>query len=207
MAAVMGRTEISIKKTGSATSVPKTPIAKLMYYFDCICTCVEANSDAQMRRLRAYNTNYASLSKDEEAKLLILCLALSPDKLIGSILFPVNDNELDGFTNQFYELSTVSTRLVVAQSLLIGGQQRKVRKIMMFKKSWIENNYLDPFRSIERNRTTRALPSSQPRAVRQIIIVQRSSPPKPVARQQTRGLPANPPPSTRRQDSGCCNIL
>ena len=168
MAAVMGRTEISIKKTGSATSVPNTPIAKLMYYFDCVCTCVEADSDAEMRRLRAYKTNYASLSNDEEAKLLILCLALSPDKLIGTILFPADDDDLDGYSNEFYELSAVSTRLVVADSLLIGGQQKKIRKIMMFKKSWIENNYLNPLRSFqERSSRARALPSPSRRPARQ----------------------------------------
>ena len=133
MAAVLGKTEIQIKKTGIATTIPDNPIAKLMYYLDCICTCVKADDDSSIRRLRNYKNNYSSLSDEEEAKLLILCLALSPDKLIGTILFPNED--LDGFRNEFFELSSVSTKLVVAESLLIGGQQKRVQKIMMFKKS------------------------------------------------------------------------
>lgn len=160
MAAVMGRTEISIKKTGSATTVPNDPIAKLMYYFNCVCTCVDIGNDSELNRLRAYKDGYAYLSNEEKAKLLTLCLALSPDKLMGAIFFPAPDDALDGYANEFYELSAVSTRLVVAESLLVGGQQKKVRSIMMFKKSWIENNYLNPLRSIssgEDNR--RALPS------------------------------------------------
>ena len=156
MAAVFGRTQIQVKKTGTACTVPDNPVAKLMYYFNCVCTCVEADEDSTIRRLRNYN-NYSSLSNEEEAQLLILCLALSPDKLIGSIFFPVEDVDLDGYSNEFLELSAVSTRLVVADSLLIGGQQKRVKKIMMFKKSWIENYFLDPLRSFER-RSRPALP-------------------------------------------------
>jgi hypothetical protein len=160
MAAVLGKTEIQIKKTGTATTIPDNPIAKLMYYLDCICNCVEADDDSSIRRLRNYKNNSTSLSNEEEAKLLILCLTLSPDKLIGTILFPNED--LDGFNNEFYELSAVSTKLVVAESLLIGGQQKRVQKIMMFKKAWIEKFYLNPLRSFQsRQRAIRSPPRRQ----------------------------------------------
>ena len=163
MAAVIGSTQIHLKKTGSATTVPDNPIAKLMYYFNCICHCVEADDDNTTRRLGDYK-NYYALSSEEEAQLLILCLALSPDKLIGSILFPASDDEdFNGRCNEFFELSAVSTRLLVSESLLVGGQQKKVRKIMKFKKSWIESYYLNPLRSIERghrpSNSRAALPS------------------------------------------------
>ena len=160
MAAVFGRTEVQLKKTGGPTTIPNSPRAKLMYYFDCVCYCVEAESDASNRRLRNYKENYSCLSKEEEAKLLVLCLALSPDKLIGSLFFPAEDSAFDK-TNQFLELSAVSTKLVVAESILIGGQQKRVHTIMMFKKSWIEYYYLDPMRSIVEG-SRRSLPSSQP---------------------------------------------
>ena len=160
MAAVMGRTEIGIKKTGQTCTVPNNPKAKLMYYFNCICSCVDADNDSTIRRLRDYN-NYWSLTNEEEAQLLILCLALSPDKLIGTILFPAQD--LDGTSNEFFEVSAVSTKLVVAESLLIGGQQKRVHTIMMFKKSWIEKNYIQPLQSYDRGRRA-ALPSPRPPA-------------------------------------------
>ena len=162
MAAVLGRTEIHLKKTGSSTTVPDNPIAKLMYYFDCVSSCVEADNDSNIRRLRDY-TNYHRLSNEEKGQLLILCLALSPDNLIGAIFFPAKDEEdFDGCSNEFYELSTVSTKLVVAESLLIGGQQKQVRKIMMFKKSWIEKNYINPLLSFQRSQRP-SLPSPPPR--------------------------------------------
>lgn len=189
MAAIIGRTQIQVKKTGSTTTVPNTPIARLMYYFDCISSCVEADGDYMIRRLRNYQGNYLSLSNEEEAKLLILCLALSPDKLIGTILFQAEDLDRG---NEFFEVSAVSTKLVVAQSLLIGGQQQRVQKIMMFKKSWIERYYLDPLLSFER--AQRALPSRSARpmppnsSTRQLPIQSR-----PLPSQSVRPEPPNPP--------------
>ena len=150
---------MEIKKTGVSCTVPDNPKAKLMYYFNCVCSCVEPGNDSTIRRLRDYD-NYWSLSNEEEAQLVILCLALSPDKLLGSVFFPAED--LDS-ANEFYKVSAVSTRMVVAESLLIGGQQKKVQSIMMFKKSWIEYYYINPLMSIERDSSSRrALPSSRP---------------------------------------------
>jgi hypothetical protein len=179
MAAVIGSTQIHVKKIGSSTTVPDNPIAKLMYYFNCVCYCIEADDDYTTRRLRDYN-NYSSLSSQEEAQLLILCLALSPDKLIGSIFLPASDDEdFDGMSGRFYELSAVSTRVLVSESIMVGGQQKRVRKIMKFKKSWVETYYINALRAIERGETSRpALPS----------------PPRP-----------RPPPQRRNNDS--CTIL
>ena len=145
MAAFMGRTEIEVKKIGVTVTVPDHPIAKLMYYFSCVCSCVEAEHDATINRLKDYK-NYRSLTPEEESQLLILCLALTPDNLIGNIFFPNED--LEDCSNEFFELKTVNTRLIVAESLLIGGQQKKVHKIMMFIKKWIEKNYINPMLSI-----------------------------------------------------------
>ena len=160
MAAVLGKTEIRIKNTTTPTTIPDTPVAKLMYYLNSVCACVDADDDSGIHRLRDYK-NYLRLSNEEEAKLLTLCLALSPDKLIGTVFFPNED--IDNFSNAFYELSAVSTKLVVAESLLIGGQQRRVHKIMMFKMSWIESYYLNPLRSYQnRRRAIRSPPQRQP---------------------------------------------
>ena len=190
MAAVMGRTEIQIKKTGQSTTVPNHPTAKLMYYLNCISSCVDASDDPTLRRLTDYR-NYTALSSEEEGHLFILCLALSPEKLVGSILFPADD--CGGTTNQFFELKAVSTKLVVAESLLIGGQQRRVQKIMMFQKCWIERNYFNPMLSFQRGQRP-ALPSS---STRRAVSYrgQRSTAHTPLLRQQ------------RKADDSCCIIL
>ena len=210
MAAVIGSTQIQVKKTGLTCTVPDNPIAKLMYYFNCVCSCVEADNDYTTRRLRNYN-NYSSLSSQEEAQLLILCLALSPDKLIGSIFLPAGDDEdLGGCCNEFYEVSAISTRVLVSQSLLVGGQQKKVQKIMKFKKSWIEKYFINPLRSIERGQL-RPAASSRP-------ALPRPAPrpnPAPLLRPAPRPTPAplpspprrRPPPRAQRRNNSSCTIL
>ena len=194
----LGITQVQIKKFGATITVPNNPKAKLMYYFDCICSCVEPGNDSTFRRLRNYN--YSQLSNKEEVQLLILCLALSPDKLLGSVIFPAKD--LDS-ANEFFEVSAVSTKLVIAESLLIGGEQKKVKKIMMFKKCWIENNYLNPLKSYERG-SKRALPStsSQPAPRSQPALRSQLAPrsqPAPRSQQAPRSQPL---PCTRPAPHG-----
>ena len=160
MAAMLGRTEIGIKKFGTTVTVPNSPIAKMSYYFNCVCTCIEADEDYEIRRLKNYH-NYSSLTDEEEAKLFVMCLALSPDKLIGAIFIPSED--IDS-SNEFFELSAVSTRMVVTDSLMVGGQRKRVRKIMMFKKAWLERNYLEPMKEYaERGSRRRAIRAPPPR--------------------------------------------
>ena len=145
MAAFLGKTEIRVKKTGEKCTVPNNDIAKLMYYFDCVCICIEGDSTPTLRRLRDFN-NYESLTINERAQLLAICLTISPDKLIGSVFFPSED--IEGSTNTFLQLSEVSTKFVVAESFVVGGQSKKVKKIMLFKMRWIESNFIEPLCSI-----------------------------------------------------------
>ena len=148
MAAMMGRVQISVKHTSSPTTVPNDPIAKLMYYFSCVASCVELE-DSDFDCLRDYK-NYTRLTSDEKAKLLALCFVLSPDKLIGTIFHPSSD--CGSSSNKFLELTSVKTNLLVTDSLVVGGHSKKIRSIMLFEKSWMERNYYEPFRSFERSR-------------------------------------------------------
>ena len=144
---MMQRMQVQFKETGTTCTVPSDPIAKLMYYFNCVCACVEPEDDYTIRRLKDYQ-NYHRLTSEEEAKLIAICLALSPDKLIGSIFHPKDD--CGSSSNTFVEVSAVKTSLLVSESLLVGGQQRKIQKIMFFEKRWIESNYIEPLKQIQR---------------------------------------------------------
>ena len=176
MAAVLGRTQVQIRETGTTVSVPSDPIARLMYYFNCICACVEPDEDYTIRRLKDYR-NYHRLTSDEQAQLIALCLSLSPDKLMGTIFHPVESCGTS--SNKFVELSAVKTNLVVTDSFLIGGQQKRIQSIMFLEKSWLDNNYIEPLKQIQRR-----LNPPPPR---------RRSPPPPRRR--------SPPP--RRRDDSC----
>ena len=161
MAAHMQRLQVNVKDTTVSTTVPNDPIARLMYYFDCVCSCVEPDSSATIRRLRDY-ANYHRLTSEEKAQLLVMCLALSPDKLMETIFHPTDD--CGEYNNKFLELSATKTDVLVSDSLLVGGQRKKIQKIMLFQKSWVENNYIEPMRSIQRSSQPppRALPRPPP---------------------------------------------
>ena len=133
-------------------------------------------------------------------------MALSPDKLIGNVLFPARDNDIES-NNEFLEINAVSTKLVVAQSLLVGGQQRRVRKIMLFKKRWIENNYIKPLRSITEGRAltspqrSNSPPQRRPSPPRQRRVSpppqRRPSPPPQRRPSPPRQRRVSPPPQRR----------
>ena len=144
----MQRVQVHVKPTGVSASVPNDPIAKLMYYFNCVCACIEPDSSDTIRRLRDFE-NYHRLTSDERAQLLVMCRALSPDKLIGTI-FHLTEY-CGGSSNKFLELSAIKTDVVVTDSLLVGGQRKKIQKIMIFLKSWTEDYYNEPLRSIQRS--------------------------------------------------------
>ncbi|KAK3087999.1 hypothetical protein FSP39_013274 [Pinctada imbricata] len=148
MAFALGNTRLNVKKTGVTTSVPNNPKAKLMYYLSCICTALELDtSDSrEIRKLRDYK-NYWALSDDEVTQLLLLCVAISPDKLMNKVLFQ-SDAMCGDSTNEFYEITAVQNRMVVARSIVIGGQTKRVNKIMTFKMVWLRNNYLEPMQEL-----------------------------------------------------------
>ena len=52
MAAVLGRTEIGVRKTGQSVTIPNDPKAKLMYYLDCICVVLDMRDQEGLVRLR-----------------------------------------------------------------------------------------------------------------------------------------------------------
>ena len=221
MAALLERQQIGIKKTGGTVTIPNSPVAKMMYYFDCVCHCVDTGKSFALRRLRGYQ-NYASLTEADITSLLTLCLALSPDKLINKVFF--ENDKIEG-RNKFFEISSISTKLVVSQSLLIGGQQQRVHKIMMFKKEWIELFYIQPIREVLQRRplALTAPPAQQnrpPPATSRVIVIRQNTPlnAAPVA-QQSRPppppyTPASKPPAQQNNSNQrrpvvihCCTIL
>lgn len=143
MAIVAHQAEIGIKGVGSTVHVPDNPRAKLMFYLKCMCDVLDLD-DPNINRLTDYG-NYWRLDDEEEAKLLILCLMLSPDVLNGKCIFLDEDGDMCGNSaNAFFELSAVQNRLVVTENILIGNQQRHVKTIMFYKASFITDKYLTP---------------------------------------------------------------
>jgi len=143
--AMFNQTNFDVRAFGKTVSIPDTPIAKIMYYIECVCTVIDYN-DRDIQRYRNYS-NWANMSDEEDRLIFILALALSPDELENKAFF--NKPELcPGANNQFYEIGQVRNQFLVVQSIIIGGRQRQVKKIMAYKQAWITNNYYEPMRAL-----------------------------------------------------------
>lgn len=135
------RNRYGLKQTSTSAEVPDNDIARLMYYFNCVCSAIQYN-DNDVNRYRNYR-NWSSLSYGERRTLLILCLAFSPDEFDNKVFFH-SDNLCGNSGNKFYELSEISNRVLAVQSIIIAGQTHRVARIMTYKMSWMQNNYYGP---------------------------------------------------------------
>ena len=81
------------------------------------------------------------MSNEQKRRLLVLCLLFSPDTLDDKCFF--QSENIDS-SNEFYELGQVQTSLAAVSNILIGGVNRKVRRIMIYKRNWMLRNYLMP---------------------------------------------------------------
>ena len=195
-----GSSELDIRRTGKSVSVPETPKARLMHYMDCVANVLTLGNQ-NMKKLTDY-TNYHRLSEEETDALLVLVVLFSPDELIGKVFFPSDELCRKDKGNEFYELKQVSKMFAVTNSIVIGGERKRVMKIMTFKMIWIEEYYLRPLVSFHDR----------------IARIGRGLPGKPPERQQK---PQQPPRSVvymvaspetvhvnqRSNRSSCCTIM
>jgi hypothetical protein len=143
--AMLQSTNFDVTPFGKTVTIPDADIARIMYYIDCVCAVVEYN-DSDIRRYRNYS-NWANMSDREDRLIFILALALSPDELEDKVFF--NSPQLCGNSNnQFYEIGQVKNHLIVVRSIVIGGQQRQVKKIMAYKATWLQTFYITPMRNL-----------------------------------------------------------
>ena len=177
-----------MKDITRSVTIPGNSKAKLMYYLSCVKTVFQLD-DSTLQRLTDYH-NYHLLTDPETDALLAMVILFSPDELLGKVFF--HDEDCGGWTNQFFELSAVSHMLAVTDNVLIGGERKRVAKVMFFKRSWLNDNYVTPLKSFEGRlqRMARGLPGRAP---------------TPRAAPTPRPSPA--PLPSRRDSDGCCHIL
>ena len=162
MAAIIAGERVGVKEIGTFTSVADDPRAKIMYYLSCVFAVIGRDGlPDELLRLSRYQ-NYRSLAQQDSIKLLVLAKELSPDMLLDKVFF-ANSALCGNSSNEFFEVSVVSTTMVVASSIMVGGRECRVRKIMAFKDTWLVNNYINPILQLiamVQRPQQRALPSS-----------------------------------------------
>ena len=70
------------------------------------------------------------------------------------MFFP-SDQLCGNFANEFYEISRVRHMFAVARNIVVGGERKRVVKIMTFKQSWIYTNFINPLKEIQESRRKR----------------------------------------------------
>ena len=163
MAAIIAGERVGVKEIGITVSIADDPRAKLMYYLSCVFTVIGRDGlPDELLRLSRYQ-NYRSLAQQDSIKLLVLAKELSPDMLLDKVFF-ANSALCGNSSNEFFEVSVVSTTMVVASSIMVGGRQCRVRKIMAFKDTWLVKNYINPILQLiaqVQHSQHRALPSTR----------------------------------------------
>jgi hypothetical protein len=133
---------LDIKNTGSTVYVPNNNLAKLMYYIKCATSVIQYDLDDRIINYK----NYKLLSAEEEKLVVDLAKILEPDFLIQYNIFLVGDNYLtaEAADNEFFEVTNNQFGLHVSSEIMVAGVARKVNKIMVCRKCWIQENYYDP---------------------------------------------------------------
>jgi hypothetical protein len=92
MAAVIGlqRETTEVSEVGRDVDVAVDPIAHLMYYLNCVYSCVPTLDMIPTKLRRHYN--YRSLTNEERTQVVILAAILSPDMLMNKLFFEVDED-------------------------------------------------------------------------------------------------------------------
>lgn len=143
--ALFQNTNYDVKMFGQTVNVPDAPVAKIMYYLDCVCTAIDYD-DNDIQRYRNYS-NWMNMSDEEDKLIFVLAAALSPDELEDRVFFE-NATLCPTTSNQFYEIGQVRNQVLVVQSIVIGGRSRQVKKMMAYTSGWMQRNYHQPMRAL-----------------------------------------------------------
>ena len=136
------QTQLGMREIGQRVTIPSDPTAHLAYYLKCMTSLLGDELHTNIERLTDY-ANYRRLDDSDIDALIVLCIALSPDKLNGKCMFQ-NDEMCQSDSNKFFELTAVQSTLAVAQEVMVAGRSTTVRKIMTYKMCWIEEHFLQP---------------------------------------------------------------
>lgn len=154
MSATLAMKNVKVKAYANPTTIPDDPIGKLMYYLNCVSEVVECENS----RLTDYQ-NYKELTKEESEKVYKLAKEFPPSKFINAGIFILDQKLLFEFTNHFYEITDETIGFHASREIIIGGQVRKVVKLMACNHNWLSSYYFIPMQQIENAKRNRSYQS------------------------------------------------
>ncbi len=134
---------------GVSTVIPDDDVARLMYYLNCVTLSV--GLDILQDDLVQFK-NYRQLSPARIAAVFKTAIELSPDELLGQLIFRDDKGELvsGSSTNAFISISAACNVVSLNRDIIVAGKVQKVSKVMFFKSSWLKFFYTDPIERIAR---------------------------------------------------------
>jgi hypothetical protein len=140
--AFFGGHNLSVHETSSPATVPDNPIAKLMFYLNCINSITNLNLS---RRLTNY-ANWRSVSQQDLAEIFAACVVLDPKTLAdkGILMWDREGRICRPGENRFFSITDREVRGFIDPEVIIGGQRTTITQIMAFGEVWIRSNYLLP---------------------------------------------------------------
>ena len=154
---VAQKKELTIKDTTVKTDIPQNATAKLLYYLycvNCIIKLVELNIDEVDYTFVSMVTDYKNClpftkTNQEKQKVLRIARLFSPNILEDKIFFRTTN--LNGtLNNRFLEINSSEITVAATDEVVIGGVNKKIHKIMLYKSDWLQNNYFNAIRDLER---------------------------------------------------------
>lgn len=118
--------------------------ARLMFYLHCVHKVMDIRDADTIEKLIDYE-HFVRLSSSEVDKLVIMAIALAPDRLLNKC-FIENDELCGDLLNEFYHKDELEDAIKVYDFIRIGNESRYVYKIMCFKKQFLHDNYYEPLR-------------------------------------------------------------
>ena len=134
---------LDVKKSENATSVPKNNLARLMYYLDCVYAVIDVDFSMKLTDYSSYDR----LSKEEEDLVLSLATKFTPYIMLENYVFFVDSKyDLNSSSNDFYNLTDNNIKIRPYSQVMIGEVSRKVFKVMVCSKNWLEDYYYEPMK-------------------------------------------------------------
>ena len=150
-AAIESKVEYIWKRVGHTADVSFDAIAHLMYYVNCVSGVLDIQNEGNIDRITSYK-NYRLMTNDDVDTLLNLCQKYCP-RVLDDTCFFHDDDLCKNSPNEFYEIgiakTTLSALTIRSDTVVIAGHSSAVKKIMVYKSSWMLENYHEPMKKLE----------------------------------------------------------
>jgi len=129
--------------------VPADNIAHLMFYLDCLNTCLDHIIDNDLTNYK----NYENLTPKDKSRVVVLADLLNLHLLMGKVIFALNNKHraLHGSGYQFYNIrdatSIIKLDKKLEETIDIEGQAVFINKILVVSDIWLSSNYMDPMKA------------------------------------------------------------